>query len=95
MSVITTPSLNEVRTWFVDQSYVTIAFTTETGSRYTLVKRQAVTVLINDNNGSVSVGRIIQVIPARVPVQGASLRMSTRTGYVWTTGIVSFYVLEN
>lgn len=79
----------EVAKWF-SQSHVTITFTTVSGSRYTLVKRPKVSVLIKDNTGEAwkSAGAGVVVTPS-----GVIFGSPTKTWH--TTQVQSFYVLSN
>lgn len=88
-STITNPTVNEVRTWF-EQRHVTITFTTESGSHYTLVSRPGISVLIRDSTGEAWKSDEIEVT-------FTSIRLQDKDAYVkWeTTGVKSFYVLSN
>jgi hypothetical protein len=86
---ITNPTVNEVRRWF-EQEHVTITFTTESGSHYTLVRRPKIAVLIRDNTGEAWKSDEIEV-------DWHSVKLQDKDAYVkWeTTGVVSFFVLSN
>ena len=83
------PTVNEVKRWF-EQQHVTITFTTESGSRYTLVRRPGIAVLVRDNTAQAWRGDKIKVV-------GGSVKLQDKDGNIgWeTTGVVSFHVLSN
>jgi len=87
--LIENPSVNEVKKWF-EQDHVTITFITESGSRYTLVARPLIKVLVRDNTGEAWKSDEIEVT-------FTSVRLQDKDAFVkWeTTGVKSFYVATN
>lgn len=89
MRTSTITTAGEVEKWFT-QNHVTITFTTESGSRYTLVCRPKVVVLIKDNTGEVWQGTNVVV-----RTTGKVLLCDKKTGVWETTRVTSFYVATN
>jgi hypothetical protein len=89
MSTIAAPTLGEVENWFGYQ-HATITFCTESGSRYTLVSRPGIRVLVRDSTAEAWKGKNLRVN------SDGSIELLTTKGTTWTTTpVTSFYVLSN